>query len=99
MPLSLILASAPRDGGPVIFADPAGAGVDALVAGLTPHLGPVRHAVFPLPDDTTRRHLVPPVLTRSRHADLWHALTEEERASAVLVAGPSAAHLAPVAGG
>src|SRR3954453_23253737 len=98
MPLSLILAPAPPDGGPVIFADPAGVSVEALLAGLLSQLGPAARAVFPLPDETTRRHVVPPALTRSRHADLWHALSGDERERALLLAGPTAAYLAPAVG-
>jgi hypothetical protein len=70
-----------------------------LLAGLTAQLGEIHQVMFPLPDDTTQRHLAPPPLIRSRHADLWHALSTDERTRVLLVAGPTAGYLAPAVEG
>lgn len=96
MTLILLMAPDPSQG-TVILADPAGgADLDRLVAGLTAALGDVRPLLFPLPDETTRRHETPAALARSRHADLWFGLSSDERSRVVLAAGPSTAYLAPV---
>jgi hypothetical protein len=96
MTLTLLVGPDPgRDA--VIFADPAGDALEPVLAGLIGGLGDVRRLVFPLPDETTRRHLTPPPLLRSRHADLWHGLSADERSRVVLAAGESAAYLAPLA--
>jgi hypothetical protein len=95
MTLNLLLAAEPVEGDAVIFADPSAVVVEAVVAGLVPQLE-VQRLMFPLPDETTRRHVPAPSLLRGRHADLWHALSAEERARALLLAGETAAYLAPV---
>jgi hypothetical protein len=95
--LNLLLAadSAERK---VIFADPAGGGsVEALLAALAPRLT-VRRVMYPLPDETARGYVPAPALMRQRHADLWHALSADDRAKSLLVAGPTAAYLAPALG-
>src|SRR5919106_429940 len=105
MTLHLFLATQPLERKTVIFADPAapampGAGRSAggdssepVLAGLVSQLE-VQHVMFPLPDQTTWRHVAPPSLMRERHADLWHALSADERTRVLLVAGPTATYLA-----
>jgi len=98
MTLNLLLSRRRHAGNPVILADPTGESIEPAVAALSSELGKIQHVVFPLPDDTTRRHLAPASVTRSRHADLWHALSTDERSRVLLAAGPTAAFLAPVMG-
>lgn len=98
MTLNLLLSRRRADGDAIIFADPLEGGIEPVLAGLVSQLGDVHRVMFPLPDETTRRHVPPPSLLRRRHADLWHALSEDERSRAVLIAGPTAAYLAPVLG-
>jgi len=98
MTLNLLLSRRRHAGNPVILADPTGESIEPAVAGLISELGDIQLVVFPLPDDTTRRHSAPSSLTRSRHADLWHALRTDERSRVLLAAGPTAAFLAPVMG-
>jgi hypothetical protein len=98
MPLSMLVAREPMERPPLVFADPTAVCIEPLLTALIPGLGPVHRVVFPLPDDTTRRYFAPPRLVRSRHADLWYALNEDERQRALLLAGPSAAYLTPALG-
>jgi hypothetical protein len=112
MTLNLLLARQPRERETLILADPyapaassgawpspANGSVEPLVSGLVSQLSASQRVVFPLPHETARRYVPQPSLMRSRHADLWHALTAQEHARALLVAGPTAAYLAPVVGG
>jgi hypothetical protein len=98
MTLNLLLGRRPTEGKAVILADPVGGSIEPALAGLISQLGEVQRVMFPLPDDTTRRHLAPPSLMRSKHSDLWHALGADERSRVLLVAGPTATYLAPVVG-
>lgn len=108
MTLNLVLATQPPVGTTVIFADPSDPEglprawpspdcFEPMLAGLVSQLEAQR-VMFPLPDETTHRHVAPPSLLRGRHADLWHALSADERARVLLIAGPTAAYLAPVLG-
>jgi hypothetical protein len=99
MTLSLLLAQRPSKRRPVVLADPAGASIEPLLAGLIGQLGETRRLMFPLPDETTRRHVSPASLVRSRHADLWHGLSADERIRVRVVAGPTAAYIAPLVEG
>lgn len=98
MALNLLLTRRPPGRKTVIFADPAGDSVEPLLAGLFSELGAVRRVMFPSRDDTLPPDRSPPALVRRRYADLWHALSAEERARVLVVAGPTAAYLAPVIG-
>jgi hypothetical protein len=98
MTLSLLLNREVATRGRLILSHPSPAGLESILSGLERQLGETERLVFPLPYETTRRHIVPPVLMRRRHADLWHALRAEEREATALVAGPTAAFLAPVVG-
>ena len=110
MTLNLFLARRSSERKTVIFADPAalgnvpgvwrsaGGSLEPVLSGLASGLNAVQRVMYPLPDDTTQRYTAPPPLVRSRHADLWHALSAEERQSVLLVAGPTATYLAPVIG-
>jgi hypothetical protein len=98
MTLNLLLAPEPVETKRVIFADPVGGGsVEALLVALGAQLK-VQRVMYPLPDETARGYVPAPSLMRRRHADLWQALTADERARSLLVAGPTAAYLAPVLG-
>jgi hypothetical protein len=99
MTLTLLVAKQAPAERPVLLADPLGRIVHALLDSLTAPLGRVERLVFPLPDDTTRRHEAPPSLIRSRHSDLWHALDGDERRRVVLAAGPTAGYLGPAVEG
>ena len=110
MTLNLFLARRSTERKTVIFADPAalgnvpgvwrsaGGSLEPVLSGLASELNAVQRVMYPLPDDTTRRYIAPPPLVRSRHADLWHAISRKERESVLLVAGPTATYLAPVIG-
>jgi hypothetical protein len=93
MTISLLISRQPR--GALVLADPAGVGAEAVLAGLASQLEAQR-LIFPLADQLPQRLVPPPSLMRSRHADLWHALSEERRNRVRLVAGPTAALLAPL---
>lgn len=110
MTLNLLLAPQPLDRKVIIFADPfapasvsgaraspGGGSVEPLLAGVLSHVEAQR-VMFPLPDETTQRHAAPPSLIRGRYTDLWQALSADERSRVLLIAGPTAAYLAPVLG-
>jgi hypothetical protein len=107
--LNLLLTQEPADK-TVVFADPVSGGkprrarkggtamTESVIAGLSQGLSVANRLVFPLPDQISRRYTLPPALMRARHADLWHALSSDERKRVALAAGPTAAFLSPAIG-
>jgi hypothetical protein len=93
MTISLLISRQPH--GAVLLADPAGVSVEPVLAGVASQLD-ARRVIFPLSDRFPQRLVPPPSLMRGRHADLWHGLSEHRRDRVRLVAGPTAAFLAPL---
>ena len=98
MTLNLLLAQSRPSQGTVILADPSDAMVEAVLAGLIPQLGAVERIMFPARDDARPPDRSPPMLVRRKYADLWRGLSAHERDHTLLVAGPTAAYLAPLIG-
>ena len=98
MTLNLLLAQSRPSHGTVILADPSDAMVEAVLAGLIPQLGAVERVMFPARDDVRPPDRSPPMLVRRKYADLWRGLSAHERDHTLLVAGPTAAYLAPLIG-
>ena len=98
MTLNLLLAQSRPSHATVILADPSDAMVEAVLAGLIPQLGAVERVMFPARDDARPPDRSPPMLVRRKYADLWHGLSAHERDHTLLVAGPTAAYLAPLIG-
>lgn len=93
MTISMLISRQPRSA--VVLADPAGVGAESLLAGLAAQLEAER-LIYPLSDRLPQRLVPPPPLMRARHADLWHALSDDRRNRVRLVAGPTATFLAPL---
>lgn len=93
MTISLLISRQPRNA--VVLADPGGVSVEPVLAGLASQLE-ARRLFYPLSDRLPQRLVPPPSLMRARHADLWHALSEDRRNRVRLAAGPTAAFLAPL---